>query len=48
MQTLDEIRAALRRLTVQQRMTVETWLQELDSIEATENQVREALPDYIA
>src|SRR5690348_7300096 len=48
MQTLDRIRAALRRLTVQQRMTVETWLQELESIEVPENQVREALPDYIA
>ena len=48
MQTLDEIRAALRRLTVQERMTVEAWLQELDSIPAAEDQVREAVPAYIA
>jgi len=46
MQTLYEIRAALRRLTVQQRLTVETWLQELDSIPVADNQVREALPEY--
>jgi len=32
MKTLTEIRAALRRLTVDQRMTVELWLQELDGI----------------
>lgn len=48
MQTLDDIRAALRRLTVDQRMTVETWLQELDGIQAPESQVREALPAYTA
>ena len=32
MQALDEIRAALRRLTVDQRMTVEMWLQSLDGM----------------
>jgi len=48
MQRLDEIRAALRRLTVQQRMTVETWLQELDGTPVPENEVREALPAYVA
>lgn len=48
MQTLDEIRAALRRLSVQERMTVETWLQELDGIPIPDNQVREALPAYAA
>jgi Uma2 family endonuclease len=48
MQTLVEIRAALRRLTVQQRMTVETWLHELEDIPLPENEVREAVPSYIA
>jgi hypothetical protein len=48
MQALYEIRAALRRLTVQQRITVETWLQELGGIPASENQVQEAVPAYIA
>ena len=47
MQTLDEIRAALRRLTVDRRMTVEAWLQEFDGIPVPEDQVREAVPDYI-
>jgi Uma2 family endonuclease len=48
MQTLDEIRAALRRLTFQQRMVVELWLQEMDGIPAPDSQVREALPAYAA
>src|SRR5690348_7357263 len=48
MQTLAEIRAALRRLTVQDRMTVETWLQELNSILVADNHVEEDLPDYDA
>ena len=44
--TLNEIREALRRLTVQQRSTVELWLQELDGIPAPANEVREALPAH--
>jgi hypothetical protein len=32
MKTLAEIRAALRRLTVDQRVTIEAWLQELDGM----------------
>ena len=48
MQTLDEIRAALRRLTVDERMTVETWLQEFDGIPVPEDQVQEAVPAHIA
>jgi Uma2 family endonuclease len=43
MNTLDEIRAALRRLTVDQRMTIEAWLQELDGIPAPEDHASEAL-----
>jgi Uma2 family endonuclease len=45
MQTLEEIRAALRRLTVEQRMTVELWLQQLDGIPG---HVREARSAYAA
>jgi Uma2 family endonuclease len=48
MHTVDEIRASLRLLTVEQRMTVETWLRELDGIPVRENQVREAVPAYAA
>jgi len=48
MQSLDEIRAALRRLTVEQRMTVEVWLQELEGIPSPESQVREARSAYVA
>ncbi len=48
MRTLDEIRTALRRLTVQERMTVEAWLQELDGIPVSESQVQEAVPAYMA
>jgi Uma2 family endonuclease len=45
MQTIDEIRAALQRLTIQQRMSVELWLQQLDGIPG---QVREARSAYSA
>jgi hypothetical protein len=43
---LEEIRGALRPLTVDQRLTVETWLRELDGIAIPANQVREARPAY--
>ena len=38
MKTLDEIRAALRRLTIDQRMTIEAWLQELDGMPTPESE----------
>ena len=46
MQALYEIREALKRLTVDQRSTVEMWLRELAGIPAPANEVREALPGY--
>ena len=39
---LDDIRAALRRLTVDERMTVEFWLQELDGIPPPESEADDA------
>jgi Uma2 family endonuclease len=43
MKTLVEIRAALRRLTVDQRVTIEAWLQELDGMPPAESQASDAL-----
>jgi Uma2 family endonuclease len=48
MQTLDEIRAALRLLTVDQRMRIEAWLQELDGIPPPDSQAGEARLAYAA
>jgi Uma2 family endonuclease len=48
MQTLDEIRAALRRLTIEQRTAVEIWLRELDDIPGQENEARKARPAHAA
>ena len=48
MNTLNEIRQALRRLTVNQRMAVELWLRQLDGIPTPANDIREAQPVYAA
>jgi Uma2 family endonuclease len=45
MLTLDEIHEALRHLTLDQRSTVENWLDELDRV-SIQSQVREARPLY--
>jgi Uma2 family endonuclease len=48
MHTLDEIRQALKQLTLDQRLEIETYLSQLDGAPALENQVREARPAYAA
>ena len=46
MNTLEEIRAALRRLSYQERLSVELCLQELDGMRPPELRVEEARPAY--
>jgi Uma2 family endonuclease len=46
MNTLEEIRAALRRLSYQERLSVELTLQELDGMRPPELRVEEARPAY--
>jgi Uma2 family endonuclease len=46
MNTLEEIRAALRRLSYQERLSVELCLQELDGMQPPELRVEEARPAY--
>jgi Uma2 family endonuclease len=47
MNTMNEIREALRRLTVDQRSTIELWLHQLDGIPTPASEVREAQPAYV-